>query len=87
MNCKFCDKHPVGGGSAGRGVTTAFGKDTKGYFSFFLGQPDPFALHIYPQGGHGLSTVDQWCNGDLSAAVLHAGDWYDAAIKWLSFTL
>lgn len=47
----------------------------------------PFALHIYPEGGHGLSTVDRWCNGNLNDAVLHAGDWFDAAIKWLSFTL
>ena len=46
----------------------------------------PYALHIYPQGGHGLSTVDKWCNGNLSPAVLHAGDWFDAVYKWLSFT-
>lgn len=45
----------------------------------------PFAVHIYPEGHHGLSTVDKWCNGELSPAALHAGDWFDAAIKWLSF--
>lgn len=47
----------------------------------------PFALHIYPYGEHGLATVDAWCNDNLSAEILHAGDWFDAAIKWLSFTL
>lgn len=46
----------------------------------------PFALHIYPEGGHGLATVDQVTNGNLNTAVLHAGEWFDAAIKWLSFT-
>jgi acetyl esterase/lipase len=47
----------------------------------------PFAVHIYPQGGHGLATVDQVTNGNLDAGILHAGDWFDTAIKWLSFTL
>ena len=47
----------------------------------------PFAVHIYPQGGHGLATVDQVTNGNLDAGILHAGDWFDTAIKWLSVTL
>ena len=46
----------------------------------------PFALHIYPEGGHGLATVDQVTNGNLSEEIRHAGDWFDAALKWLSFT-
>ena len=47
----------------------------------------PFAVHIYPQGGHGLATVDHVCNGPLDAGIRHAADWIDAALKWLSFTL
>ena len=47
----------------------------------------PFALHIYPEGSHGLATVDHMTNGALSPATMHAQDWLDAANKWLSFTL
>lgn len=47
----------------------------------------PFALHIYPAGGHGLATVDHLTNGDLSEEIRHTRDWFDAALKWLSFTL
>lgn len=46
----------------------------------------PFAVHIYPEGWHGLSTVDHVTNNELSPAIMHAKDWLDAAIKWLSFT-
>ena len=46
----------------------------------------PFAVHIYPEGWHGLATVDSVTNGELSPAVAHAKDWLDAATKWLSFT-
>lgn len=46
----------------------------------------PFAVHIYPEGWHGLATVDHTTNNELDPAIMHAGDWLDAAIKWLSFT-
>jgi dipeptidyl aminopeptidase/acylaminoacyl peptidase len=46
----------------------------------------PFSLHIYPEGGHGLATVDHLTNGDLSEDVRQAGEWLEAAIKWLSAT-
>ena len=46
----------------------------------------PFAVHIYPEGWHGLATVDHTTNNELSPAIMHAGDWLDAAIKWLFFT-
>ena len=45
----------------------------------------PFAVHIYPEGGHGLATVDSVTNNELSQAVMHAGEWLEAAIKWLSY--
>lgn len=45
----------------------------------------PFAVHIYPEGWHGLATVDHITNNALSPAIMHAGDWLDAALKWLSF--
>ena len=47
----------------------------------------PFAIHIYPEGVHGLSTVDPVTNNELSPAVMQAKEWLDAAQKWLSFTL
>ena len=47
----------------------------------------PFSLHIYPFGDHGLSTVDSWCNEELEDRDMLAQDWFDAAFKWLSFTL
>ena len=43
----------------------------------------PFAVHIYPFGNHGLATADSLTNNDLPAASAHAGDWVDAAKKWL----
>lgn len=46
----------------------------------------PFAVHIYPEGWHGLATVDHTTNNELGPAVMHAKDWLDAAEKWLSFT-
>ena len=46
----------------------------------------PFAVHIYPEGWHGLATVDHTTNNELCPDVMHAKDWLDAAEKWLSFT-
>ena len=46
----------------------------------------PFAVHIYPEGWHGLATVDHTTNNELGPAVMHAKDWLHAAEKWLSFT-
>ena len=47
----------------------------------------PFAAHIYPEGWHGLATVDHTTNNELSPAIMHTKDWLDAAVKWLSITL
>ena len=46
----------------------------------------PFELHIFPAGGHGLSTVDAQTNDCLEPAAAYARNWMDAAKKWLSFT-
>ena len=46
-----------------------------------------FAMHIYPEGVHGLATVDAVTNNELSPAAALAVDWLEAARKWLSFTL
>lgn len=43
-----------------------------------------FALHVYPAGGHGLSTVDGQTNDEVSPAVSHAADWLEAVGKWLN---
>lgn len=43
----------------------------------------PFALHIYPAGGHGLATVDGQTNDALLAEVSHAHDWLVAAKAWM----
>lgn len=45
------------------------------------------SVHIYPEGAHGLATVDEQTNGDLPEAVCHAADWLDAAKKWLRIIL
>ena len=46
----------------------------------------PFAVHIYPEGWHGLATVDNVTNNELSPAIAHAGEWLDGAMKWLRIT-
>jgi acetyl esterase/lipase len=46
----------------------------------------PFAIHIYPEGVHGLATVDSVTNNELSPAAMQAKDWLNAVHKWLSFT-
>lgn len=43
----------------------------------------PFALHVYPEGGHGLATVDKITNDFVDEPVRHAHDWLDAVKKWL----
>jgi acetyl esterase/lipase len=45
----------------------------------------PFAAYIYPEGVHGLATVDSVTNDELSPASMQAKDWLNAAQKWLSF--
>ncbi len=47
----------------------------------------PFALHVYPAGGHGLATVDSQTNGELSPAVQMAADWLPQMKQWLKHTL
>lgn len=46
----------------------------------------PFALHIYPAGGHGLATVDGQTNDALLPAVRHAHNWLADAKAWLRIT-
>ena len=43
-----------------------------------------FALHIYPDGAHGLSTVDGQTNKPLPENVTRAAKWLDEVKKWLS---
>ena len=43
-----------------------------------------FALHIYPDGAHGLSTVDGQTNNPLPERVTRAAKWLDEVKKWLS---
>ena len=47
----------------------------------------PFELHIFPAGGHGLSTADAQTNDCLEPGAAYAGAWLADAKKWLSFTL
>lgn len=47
----------------------------------------PFAMRIYPCGGHGLSTVDAQTNDSLSPAVAQTADWLPAAKQWLQIAL
>ncbi len=43
----------------------------------------PFAMRVYPCGGHGLATVDTQTNDSLSPSVALAADWLPAAKQWL----
>ena len=47
----------------------------------------PFALHVYPEGAHGLATVDAQTNGELSPEVQVAADWLPQMKQWLKHTL
>lgn len=47
----------------------------------------PFALHIYPFGGHGLSTVNQLTNLSIEPRIALAEDWIPSLWKWLEFNL
>ncbi|MBQ8769003.1 MAG: alpha/beta hydrolase [Oscillospiraceae bacterium] len=46
-----------------------------------------FALHIYPHGRHGLSTVDTMSCEPLDDHTQHAGQWLIALKDWLEVTL
>lgn len=44
----------------------------------------PFEMHIYPFGGHGLSTADYLTNNFTSEGTDHVTAWIPCAKKWLS---
>lgn len=46
----------------------------------------PYTLHIYPYGGHGLSTVDELTNNSLDLKVAYASDWMEQLQKWVRIT-
>ncbi len=46
-----------------------------------------FALHIYPHGRHGLSTVDATSCEPLDDLTRYAGQWLPALKDWLEVTL
>lgn len=46
-----------------------------------------FALHIYPHGRHGLSTVDAMSCEPLDDHTRYAGQWLSALKDWLEVTL
>ncbi|MBR3942836.1 MAG: alpha/beta hydrolase, partial [Clostridia bacterium] len=46
----------------------------------------PYTLHIYPYGGHGLSTVDELTNNSLDTKVSYASDWIEQFQKWVRIT-
>ena len=43
----------------------------------------PFELHIYPFGGHGLSTGDAQTNDNMNERTKHVGNWLTSLEKWL----
>lgn len=47
----------------------------------------PFALQIYPFGGHGLATADWTTNRELSPEAAENNRWFDAVYKWLDEVL
>lgn len=47
----------------------------------------PFALHIYPHGNHGLSTVDDATCHSLSDQITPVSQWLTTLKDWLRITL
>ncbi len=47
----------------------------------------PFSLHIYPEGWHGLATVDGETNAQLPENFYLAADWLTDVKKWLKTVL
>lgn len=47
----------------------------------------PFELHVYPYGGHGLSTCDRQTNHKVSNVTDYDKAWLDDVKKWLRLTL
>lgn len=47
----------------------------------------PYELHIYPFGGHGLSTCDKHTNFRVSKITEYDKDWLINVKKWLKITL
>jgi len=56
------------------------------YASALAAHKIPFALHIYPFGGHGLATVDDQTNGPLKESTLLAKTWMPELHAWLKVT-
>ena len=46
----------------------------------------PFELHIYPYGGHGISTCDKQVHNKLNSNIEYDRDWLNSAKKWLKLT-
>ena len=46
----------------------------------------PFELHIYPFGGHGLSTCDKQTNHKVNDSIAYDKAWLQSAKKWLAVT-
>lgn len=47
----------------------------------------PFELHIYPFGGHGLSTADSMTNDNISPEISRNSNWINDALDWLEIIL
>lgn len=46
----------------------------------------PFELHIYPYGGHGLSTADKHTVNEVGTNEIHVQNWLCALKKWIGLT-
>lgn len=46
-----------------------------------------FSLHIFPYGGHGLSTADRMTCDNIDDKNCLCASWIDEAVKWLSLAL
>lgn len=48
----------------------------------------PFEMHIYPEGGHGLSTAEaDVLRGNQPKDAAHVSSWTERAAEWLFYTL
>ncbi len=44
----------------------------------------PAELHLYPFGAHGLATCDEITCNPVTDGIAHAGEWIEAAKRWLA---
>lgn len=56
------------------------------YANALIDNKVPVELHIYPHGGHGLSTCDKHTVDDVTSVIAYNSIWLDSLKRWLKLT-